>query len=78
MCREREMQACRIVSGTSLVIMTWNNTWYFFLKTSCFDFSAHSRFWDRSQWRNHGELAKAPLAKSFENLTLKYERLNVF
>ena len=56
MCREREMQACRIVTGTSLVIMTQNNTWYiFFSKTSCLIFRAHSRFWGSNQGRNQGE-----------------------
>ena len=63
MCRGIGMYGYRSVTGISLVIMTWNNTWKQFFKRPAVFFRAHSRFiLDRSQSRNQGEGAKAASA----------------
>ena len=44
MCRGIGMQVNRNVTDTSLVILTWNNTWKHFFKRPAVFFCAHSRF----------------------------------
>ena len=63
MCRGMGMYAYRSVTGISLVIMTWNNTWKHLYKSPAVFFRAHSKFiLGRSQSRNQGEGAKGASA----------------
>ena len=62
MCCRIGMYAYKIVTGTLLMIMTWNNTWKHFLKDQLF-FGAHLKFiLGCSQSRNQGEGAKGASA----------------
>ena len=51
---EETCKPAESLPGTSLVIMTWNNTWKpFFHRPAVLNFRAHSRFWGHSQRRNY-------------------------
>ena len=67
---QKRDEACRIITGTALVIMTWICENIVFNDKLLLIFRAHSRYLGRSQWSNHGEGAWAPLAKSRKKLNL--------
>ena len=74
---QKRDEVCRIVTCTSLVIMTWRICENIVFNDKLFlIFRVHSRYLGHSLWSNQGEEAWAPLAKSLKKFNLKIRALN--